>query len=306
MNAPPVAGDAAVMARAGRSFWLASRVLSARDATDAATLYAFCRRADDLADEAIDPAARAAAVERLCALADAIASGDRGAPELAPLFALNDRGRLALAPLERLVRALAADCGPQRIADDAALLAYAYGVAGTVGEVMAALLGANDARASAHAIDLGVAMQLTNIARDVIEDAGRERIYLPQSWPDAADAARGIANDRDASSAARLWPHLVRLLDLADRYYQSAALGYRYLPPRARLAVVAAAELYRAIGTTILSRGPARYARGRTIVGRPRKLATLALSVIVWGVARDAKSPSTALAEGRWHAFARS
>lgn len=129
------------------------------------------------------------------------------------------------------------------------LLRYAHGAAGTVGLLMARALGASAEAARYHAIDLGIGMQLTNIARDVLEDAGRGRRYIPAEWL-AAPPEAIRRNPVMAFPAAQL------VLRLAEAYYASGLAGLRYLPARSGRAIFVAASLYREIGYRIQRIGP--------------------------------------------------
>lgn len=284
----PEACPRALLARKGRTFWWASRLLGRADADAVAELYRFCRLADDLAD---DVAAAAGARERLDRVALALATCDTADPLAGPVLALGIARQLPIGPLQRLVQALAADTGPRRIATVDELLAYADGVAGTVGEVMAALLGARDPEACRPAVDLGVAMQLTNIVRDVREDASIGRIYLPAAWLPDADLPFALEGTARIDAARALWPTILRVLDLADRHYNSAAAGYRSLPWRARLTVVAAAAAYREIGATIRRAGPDAFGHERVVVTTTRKTWVLlrSLSAVVMPTAAAAR-----------------
>ncbi len=258
----------AVLARYGRSFRLAGRLLPGAVLVDAAGLYAFCRRVDDLADEAADPAAARAA---LGVIRRAILTGDRSQADAAGFLDLHDRTGAAPQAAVALIDTVSGDIGPVRIPDEAALLRYAYGVAGTVGLLMCAVLGARDSQAEAHAIDLGMAMQLTNIARDVAEDAAQDRIYLPTAW-----LPPGIGPEDMLDAAEPVFAAVQRVLARADQLYRSAELGYRYLPARVRPAIRAAAVLYEEIGLRVLRRGPDYLQAGRCVVPMPRKLRLLA------------------------------
>jgi len=257
----------AVLARCGRSFRLAGRLLPGDTLREAARLYAFCRAVDDLADEATDPAAARA---ELLALRQAICAGDRTHVPAQPLLQLQASHGLSVRSAVTLIDTVTQDLEPVRLADEAALMGYAYGAAGTVGEMMCALLGVSTPQALPYAIDLGMAMQLTNIARDVIEDAGRGRIYLPATWlPD--DVTPGSLPD----CAGAVFPAVQRLLENADRRYRNGARGFAHLPPRVRPAIRAAARLYEEIGVRILRHGPAYLSAGRCVVPTGRKLVLL-------------------------------
>ena len=235
-----------VLRKHGRTFHLASRLLGARHAERAAVLYGFCRHVDDLADESADPRAAMAALEGVrCSLR----SGHAQDPWTSALLALQAETGMSLEAANALLDGVQSDLSPVRLADEDALVRYSYRVAGTVGVMMCAVLDVHDPRAQPFAVDLGIAMQLTNIARDVGTDARMGRRYLPASWVgdvEAADiAAPGEALQRDLRDATR------RLLQLADRYYASGEAGLAFLPLRARLAIVAAGRMYRAIGGQI-------------------------------------------------------
>ena len=166
-----------------------------------------------------------------------------------------------------LTRALAADAGPRRIDTQRELQEYAFGVAGTVGLMMCRILGAPPEGATA-ASHLGIALQLTNIARDIAEDRMRDRIYLPGEWiaPAAVDIALGGGEPTPLTDATR------RLLALADRFYASADAGMHFLPLRPRIAILAAAACYREIGAVVLHDIPKSW-RQRAVVPGRRKAA---------------------------------
>ena len=250
----------AVLARSGRTFHLASRLLPPRMRADAAELYAFCRRMDDDADmggqkgrERLQTAVAALESDPLgkeAAEAGWPVSLERGFPGI---------GKIAVT----LTRALAADAGPRRIGTQPELQEYAFGVAGTVGLMMCRILGAPPEGATA-ASHLGIAMQLTNIARDIAEDRMRDRIYLPGEWiaPAAVDAALDGREPGPLMHATR------RLLALADRFYASADAGMHFLPLRPRMAILAASACYREIGAVVLHDIPSSWQRRAVVPGR--------------------------------------
>jgi len=258
----------AVLARCGRSFRLAGRLLPGDTLRNAAALYAFCRLVDDLADETTDPVAARA---ELLGLRRAVLAGDTTDALAQPFLALQASHGLKAQSAATLIDTVMQDLEPVRLADEAALMDYAYGAAGTVGEMMCAILGVRIAQALPHAIDLGMAMQLTNIARDVIEDAGRGRIYLPAAW-----LPNDVTADNLFSRAESVFPAVRRVLECADSRYRSGARGFAHLPPRVRPAIKAASRLYEEIGLRILRQGPAYMSAGRCVVPSGRKLVLLA------------------------------
>ncbi|MCA9516451.1 MAG: phytoene/squalene synthase family protein [Myxococcales bacterium] len=267
-----VAACREVMARHARSFDRAAGLLPAATRDRVAVLYAFCRLVDDSVDEA--PSAEEAARE--IAALDAELRGDAAArPIVAAYRALG----ADIGAARELVRGVASDVGRVRVADDRELLRYAYRVAGTVGLMMCPVLGVSDARALPHAVDLGVGMQLTNICRDVLEDAGRDRVYLPETRLRAAGGS-GDALVRGEVPRGLVAEVVLDVLALADRYYASADLGLRFIPPAPRQAILLASRLYRGIGTVLRRRGGDALGVGRAVVGGAEKalLAAVALA----------------------------
>ena len=259
------------LARRGSSFALAATLLPGPTAARVARLYAVCRTVDDLAD--CDASAAAAArLARLRAELDGAPPRDPAALELHDLARIGD---FSLGYARDLVRGVQGDLEPVRIGAVGDLLVYAYRVAGSVGAMMAPMLGAEDERAAAPAVDLGIAMQLTNIARDVLEDARADRRYLPAAWVDLPPAAIAAATP---AARERVPAALHGLVALADRHYERGIAGLPNLPLRARTTVAVAAELYRAIGTVVRERDGA-YWQGRAVVAKPRRWAIAARTI---------------------------
>ncbi len=266
--------DREVIRRQSKSFALAARLLPPQARRRAEALYAWCRAADDRIDDAVDQAeAEAALVELRVEVADVYA----GRPVTTPAA---DALRRAVAacgipreyPLE-LLAGFEMDVRGTRYETAAALLLYCHRVAGVVGWMMCHALGVTDDAAVAHAGHLGIAMQLTNIARDVAEDWSRGRLYLPAEWLSQVPVNGEPLHDAVAAPAVR------RCLALADRYYRSGEEGLRFLSPRSRLAICTAAGVYRAIGGEVAARGYAPSA-GRAVVSPQRKLVVLTRSVL--------------------------
>lgn len=168
-----------------RSFWVASQLLPPTLRNDACGLYAFCREADDLIDEGEDAGA---ALALLRVRLDAIyqqSPGDRTVDRV--LARIVAKHQLPRALLEALLEGFAWDASGRHYQTLSEVYAYGARVAGVVGVMMAVLMGVRSPQALARAADLGVAMQLTNIARDVGEDARAGRLYLPRDLLEAAD-----------------------------------------------------------------------------------------------------------------------
>lgn len=281
-----VAATARALLRAkGRTFWLASRLLPPRLRDEVAVLYAFCRVVDDAVDEAPSPAVAGEAALQLARELE----GESPRPEVAAFRALAAQRGLELRFARELLDGVRSDLGRVRIEDDAGLLRYAYLVAGTVGAMMERLLGATDERARAAAIELGIALQLTNICRDVREDAGRDRVYLPATRLRAAGLDPDLVA-RGEVEGERLAPVVREVLALADEHYRAARAGFAFLPWRARAAVAVAARLYRQIGVRLLARQGADPLRGRVVVPALQKLGLAVVELL--RLARGASLPN--------------
>ena len=256
------------------SFHAASRMLPRAVRDPALALYAFCRLADDEVDEGD---AKARAVLRL---SERLEAAYAGRPEDAP----EDRAFAHIAHLydmpralpEALLEGLAWDAEGRRYETLSDLTAYSARVAAAVGAMMCVLMRRRDADVLARACDLGVAMQLTNIARDVGEDARAGRLYLPLEWLREAGLSAGDVAGAEAASP-EMRRMVRRLLAEARRLYLRSEAGIAGLPRGARTGIFAARHIYAGIGTALARMGhDSVTARART--GRGTKTALLALS----------------------------
>lgn len=255
-----LANAAHVLRAKGRSFYWAAHLLSPTHAARATRLYGFCRYVDDLADEATCAEEAQRALARLSCEIGAGCSHD---PATRDVLALMTECGIDAALMLELIHGVASDLVPVRMVDDAALLRYCYRVAGTVGLMMCQLLDVRDEAALRHALDLGIGMQLTNICRDVSDDARAGRRYLPASRVGALAPQQLIAPD---ASLQPLLRHCVAgLLEQANDYYRSGEQGLPFLPRRARGAILVAARLYRAIGAQ-LQRADYAFWQARAVV----------------------------------------
>jgi len=256
------------------SFHAASRLLPAQVRDRAIVLYAFCRLADDAVD---DSDQKAAAVLTLHERLDlAYAGRPRNAPADRAFAGLVAQVDMPRALPEALIEGLAWDAAGRSYATLADLNAYAARVASSVGAMMCVLMGVRDEARLARACDLGLAMQLTNIARDVGEDARAGRLYLPRDWLDQAgiDPASLAGMRRATPELAAL---IARLLDQADQFYRRSEPGINALPPACRPGIMAARLVYDGIGTALRRMGHDSIAhRART--GGAQKLGWLALA----------------------------
>jgi phytoene synthase len=283
--AADLAACRALLKTGSRTFHAASKVLPRKVADPAIALYAFCRLADDAVDLGRD---RAAAVARLRERLDAACRGQPMDLAADRAFAgVMARHAIPRALPEALLEGLSWDAEQRRYETLEDLYDYAARVAGAVGAMMTLLMGKRDPAIVARAADLGVAMQLTNIARDVGEDARAGRLYLPLAW------LRDLNIDPEAWLATpEFTPEIAtitqRLLNAADALYDRATLGIAQLPASCRMGIYAARALYAEIGRQVERNGRNSIA-SRAIVSGERKLQVLARTMIAeraWTPAR--------------------
>ena len=258
--------------RGSKSFAGAARLFSPEVRASAYMLYAWCRHCDDEIDGQelgfnTAEAAGAATVERLARLREktlAAVEGRAVEPIFLALQTVVAKHEIpAKFPLD-LLEGMAMDVRRQEYRTLQDTLTYSYHVAGCVGVMMAMIMGVRDRATLERACDLGLAFQLTNIARDVAADAGVGRVYLPGDWLAEAGVPDGEVGSPEYASAVH--GVRLRLLDEADRYYASAYYGIARLPGRSALAIAAARRVYSDIGN-VLREG----AVGRAKVSGARK-----------------------------------
>lgn len=283
MAGPAVSFDEDAIARCSRtirehskSFALASRLLPARARDEAVVLYAWCRYADDAVDE-VPPGEQPAALARLDEELDRVYGGEAMADPVLAAFAVlvRRRGIPEVYPRE-LVAGMRMDVEGARYGDSTTLRRYCYRVASTVGLMMCHVMGlrvGTHPAAVQQAAHLGVAMQITNICRDVAEDWGRGRRYLPADRLPAAAQVEPVGVDEalPGSLVAPFSAAVERLLGEADRHYAAGDAGLWALPWRSALAVAAARHIYRDIGRVIAARG-FDVSAGRAWTSTARKL----------------------------------
>ncbi|MDH3726163.1 MAG: phytoene/squalene synthase family protein [Myxococcales bacterium] len=277
-------GDAhwKVLAVRARSFRWASIFLNRAQRRKVAALYAFCRAVDDLADAECLASDVRQDLYRLQAALAAEPDGESLWPGSYVWFRdlCVDCG-IDFRVVQELLAGMTSDLGVVRLESDRDLVRYCYRAAGTVGLMMCSVLGVRDPRAWRHAIHLGIAMQLTNIARDVREDAEVSRVYLPSErlgmyGVASEDLVRGEADPLAISLVVG------DVLDLAEHYYESGDEGMRFLPLRARWAILVASRLYRGIGRRLRRRQQSNPMLGRVVVPWFEKLALVSKATATW------------------------
>ena len=251
-----------------KSFDAAAKLLPRAVRDPAIALYAFCREADDIIDEGRGGLTWLR--ERL-ALAYADCPLDL-ATDRAFSRVVNHFGIPRALP-EALLEGFAWDADGRRYQDLSELRGYAVRVAGSVGAMMAVVMGVRDPERLGAAIDLGVAMQLSNIARDVGEDARNGRLYLPIDWlaEVGIDPGAFLANPVHSPTLGQI---VGRLLAVADQHYKQASGGISRLPLGCRLGIGAARLLYAEIGREVGRRAMDSIS-GRAVVSKRRKITVL-------------------------------
>lgn len=275
--------------KGSKSFAGAAKLFDADTRCSAIMLYAWCRYCDDVIDGqelgfAVSGSGETACASRLAELKartlDAL-DGRYDEPVFQALHTVASRHNISSRHPLDLIEGFAMDVGEQSYDTIDQTLTYCYHVAGVVGVMMAIIMGVSedDPKAPdtlARASDLGIAFQLTNIARDVIPDAKAGRIYLPTDllYKHGFDAAD--ARDCAAFIAPELRPKVAsavgELLDLADRYYASAGYGIGRLPFRSSWAIASARRVYRDIGRLVRARGEAAWDQ-RASTSKTKKVA---------------------------------
>ena len=286
----------AVMNTHARSFSLAALFFTAPTRADAALLYAFARAADDLCDEeSLGPLAqRLQTFARLSLCAQQARNDSSSSSDAMASAAGRVLRRHEVHPnvLAHFLQGLRDDTGPRQLQTTDDLLQFAFAVAGTVGQMMRPVLGA-PIEAERHAIALGMAMQLTNVARDVEEDARRGRCYLPAQWDRQWHLGAGLTT---AAQRTRAFAMVRRVLALADDFYAYAAQGLQAIPTRNRRAIHVALALYQGIGHKILRVGPDRYWEGRVHLSWFERSGRIGRAILRGGVAGPVTCHSAAAA----------
>ncbi len=252
----------------GKSFYWASFFLPKKNRIAASRLYSICRYLDDVADNSkLDTSSQIKNIFNQIK--------ENESSEINIFFKKNN---INLSILKDLIDGLISDQQNVRVTDEKELIDYSYKVAGTVGLMMLPIINTKDAEARKHAIDLGIAMQLTNIARDVYEDAKMNRLYLPKEWLGQVSISDLMDNKLDDQKKKFIELSIKNLIELSDKFYANGFSGMKFIPLRTRLAIFFAAKIYKGIGEKIKGSGYV-YNLERTYLNKLEKLWITIISI---------------------------
>lgn len=244
----------ASISKGSKSFYLASLFFPSMVRESCWILYRWCRVCDDRIDLACDSIQAQNEVQTIRRETCKALSGFSEEIEFHEMGKLFQKYRIPQEHALDLINGFEKDVKGAQFQSLEQLEIYAYQVAGVVGLMMSPLMGVRDPNAHHHAMNMGMAMQLTNIARDISEDFHRGRIYLPLNWLEKS----GIhpENLLDSGQREKVYQVVLKLLSRSNQLYESGFRGLQYLPFRAAIAVSIAASVYSAIGKKIERLGP--------------------------------------------------
>ncbi len=266
--------ESILMPDRAKTFAWAAQFLPKRVREDLALLYSFCRYVDDGVDNCADREVATEFLDRINLGLEANCSADEQV--IAFLKLSNSRGMPLSFALD-LVRGVRTDIGMEQMRSLEELLRYSYQVAGTVGIMICYLLEVSGSDALAAAIDLGIAMQLTNIARDIREDFAQGRIYLPASLIDKSTVAEALSGSDSAQ--VKVIAVTKEIIAISQTYYRSSEKGICFLPADFKLSILCASRAYNHIGTLIVKK-PERVFTERVCTGAGAKTFCLLTSLL--------------------------
>ncbi|CAN1607812.1 K02291 crtB; 15-cis-phytoene synthase [Candidatus Pelagibacterales bacterium] len=248
----------------GKSFYWAGKFLKKDIFADCSILYAFCRIADDLVDNNKNSKSK---INKFIKKYSNVKSKN---------IIINQFKKIQIKYnipnkfINDLFYGIKLDTKTVKIKSKEEIIKYSYYVAGTVGAMMAHIFSTTHPKAIKHAIDLGIAMQLTNIARDVVTDAKLGRIYLPQKFFRQNIKVKDIVNENFDRS--KLFAAITKIIIMSEKFYKSGNNGIKYLPRAIRFPIFLASSLYQRIGVKIINSNLNKYFNSRIYVGFFEKL----------------------------------
>ena len=248
----------------GKSFYWAGKFLKEDVFADCAILYAFCRVADDLVDENKNSKTK---IDKFIKEY----SNTKSKNIIINKFKkIQEKYNIPNKFINDLFYGIKLDTKIVKIKSEKEIIKYSYYVAGTVGAMMAHIFNTTSPKAIKHAIDLGIAMQLTNIARDVVADAKLGRVYLPQNFLKQNIKTKDIVNGN--FDRTKLFSAIAKIIIMSEKFYKSGNNGIKYLPRPIRYPIFLASSLYRRIGVKIINSNLNKYFNSRIYVGFFEKL----------------------------------
>ncbi len=236
--------SSADLRKEGKSFYWASFFLPKSYKENAGTLYSICRYFDDIADKYSE--------DQTVYLKNSIEEISTNNNNIVNIFL--QKNKINNLIFIDLIKGLILDQKKIRIQNKEELIKYSYHVAGTVGLMMSKIIGVKHDKAAQSAIDLGIGMQLTNIARDVYEDSKMKRIYLPANWiPDISLKNLADPHNKTSEKDEIISNAIHEVICLSDKFYENGFAGLKYIPLSSRLGIFIAANIYRGIGIKIKS-----------------------------------------------------
>jgi len=236
-----------LMRKHGKTFYWASFFLDKSKMQAIYSIYSFCRKVDDMVDEAKTPDI---AKKRLLIFMEAWKKG-KSHPVINLLSDIPKENWPNQKLVKNFLNGQISDIKFSSFKSEKSLIIYCYQVAGTVGLMVCDIFGVKDKKMRYFAIDLGIAMQLVNISRDIYEDSLRNRVYLPESLI-GKYSAKEIANP-NKETARKIDEARKKIIKLANIYFDSASRAIDHLPKGASLAVKLASALYQQIGYQLMN-----------------------------------------------------
>lgn len=237
----------------GKVFFWAGKILPEYYLNRSADLYAFCRKLDDIADQEI----KSVALKKLTSIKNLIKIEDYKNLKKFNIYMPNylKKNYVAKIAIIDLLDGFIFDQGKVNINNNSQLIKYCYRVAGTVGVLMCIALDCKEKNARKFAMDLGIAMQLTNIVRDVLEDAKMGRRYLPvsKSFNLPANVITDVSESIISNSKINnlIIQKIKEIILLSDEYYSSGEKGLYFLPFKIRIPIAVASNIYREIAVVL-------------------------------------------------------
>lgn len=235
----------------GKSFYWAGKFLEKEVFEDCSTLYAFCRVIDNLVDKKSNSKTN---VKKFIKDYQSQNSKIQVNKEFKKI---ETKYQIPKKYINDLFYGINLDTKTVKIKSTKEIIKYSYYVAGTVGAMMSYIFQTSKPQAIKHAINLGIAMQLTNISRDVLKDAYLNRIYLPKNMLNEEITAKDIIKKK--FNKKHLFLVIKKIIFLSEKYYDNGNIGIKYLPKKVKFPIFLASSLYRGIGKKIFSSSYNRY-----------------------------------------------